>query len=480
MNPTTNARRALSHPLPCRLRHLGQRILTGVAALMVALAPAAAGRTASASPASPPPDAGVAAEAVAEQIALPDTTPGHCARDFFAAANDGTATAAERFEERWASAARQGARPKEQRIAGLAGLFATWHGIEARSVVASNSASIIVAVTTGAGEPLEIELRLDSAEPDRLQAIMIASFGDRVAPQPISAAERRQLIEDALAALRAGYVYPEVAEQMSTAVLAKLEQGDYDEIADDALLAQRLTADLRAVSHDKHLGVRVAPRQDGAELPESGPSRADMRRQNFAFRTAEILPDNIGYLKFNAFVDDDEAKATAAAALAFLAHCDALIVDLRENGGGSPEMIRFISSYLFDTPTHLNSMVDRSGRVIDEFWTLADVPGQRFPTDLPVYVLVSSYTFSGAEEFAYNLKNLKRAVIVGETTGGGAHPVRGERISDRIVVRVPFMRAMNPISGTNWEGVGVEPDVPTAAGVALERAQALAREAIRQ
>jgi C-terminal processing protease CtpA/Prc len=129
---------------------------------------------------------------------------------------------------------------------------------------------------------------------------------------------------------------------------------------------------------------------------------------------------------------------------------------------------------------HLNDMVDREGKVVEEFWTLKDVPGQRFRKGLPVFVLTSSRTFSGAEEFTYNLKNLERATIVGETTGGGAHPVRPERLDDRFIMMIPYMRAQNPVSKTNWEGTGVEPDVKTTAGEALEKAQALAREAIER
>src|SRR5262249_6744024 len=150
--------------------------------------------------------------------------------------------------------------------------------------------------------------------------------------------------------------------------------------------------------------------------------------------------------------------------------CDAIVFDLRQNGGGSPEMIRFLTSYLFEAPTHLNDMVDREGKTVEEWWTTKDVPGRRPKTDVPVYVLTSQRTFSGAEEFSYNLKNLKRATLVGETTGGGAHPVRGEQLNDRFAIRIPFMRACNPITKTNWEGTGVEPDVKVPAAEALDKA----------
>jgi C-terminal processing protease CtpA/Prc len=259
---------------------------------------------------------------------------------------------------------------------------------------------------------------------------------------------------------------------MADALRAALKEGDYDSIDKDRELARRLTDDLRAISHDRHLGVRPAP------PPASGEPRIGVpdgeARGNYAFRKAEVLGGNVGYIRLDGFVPGPEAERTAAAAMAFVAHCDALIFDLRQNGGGDPEMIRFLTSYLFDEPTHLNDMVDRDGKVVEEYWTLEDVPGERFGPKVPVFVLTSSYTFSGGEEFTYNLKNLKRATIVGETTGGGAHPVRGERVNDCFMVGVPYMRARNPISGTNWEGVGVEPDVAVPADEALDRALDLA------
>ena len=157
--------------------------------------------------------------------------------------------------------------------------------------------------------------------------------------------------------------------------------------------------------------------------------------------------------------------------MAFLANCDALIVDLRENGGGSPEMIQLLSSYFFSgEPRHLNSFYYRLDEKTEQYWTLPYVPGANLAeTDL--YVLTSSCTFSGAEEFTYNLKNMKRATIIGEATGGGAHPVRLEILNDHFVMRVPYARAVNPISKTNWEGTGIEPDVQVPAGRALDQAR---------
>jgi C-terminal processing protease CtpA/Prc len=175
------------------------------------------------------------------------------------------------------------------------------------------------------------------------------------------------------------------------------------------------------------------------------------------------------------FADPEICGPTAVAAMNFLANVDAIIIDLRENGGGDPKMIALVSTYLFSQPTHLNDLWERKGDTTQQYWTLPYVPGKRLDAK-PAYVLTSKQTFSGAEEFSYNLKNLKRATLVGETTGGGAHPVSGHRIDDHFMIGVPFARAINPISKTNWEGTGVEPDVKVAAAEALATAQKLATE----
>ena len=175
------------------------------------------------------------------------------------------------------------------------------------------------------------------------------------------------------------------------------------------------------------------------------------------------------------FADPKFCGPTAIAAMNFLANANAVIFDLRENGGGHPAMVALISSYLFCKPTHLNDLWERKDDKTEQYWTLSYVPGKRL-AEQSAYVLTSSRTFSAAEEFSYNLQQLDRASIVGETTGGGAHPVSGYRIDDRFQVMVPFARAINPISKTNWEGVGVKPDVEAPAAEALDKALQLARK----
>jgi len=159
----------------------------------------------------------------------------------------------------------------------------------------------------------------------------------------------------------------------------------------------------------------------------------------------------------------------------FLANVEAIVFDLRENGGGDPKMIAFLSSYLFAERTHLNDLWTRKGDITDQYWTDPYVPGKRLDGK-PAFVLTSKNTFSGGEEFTNNLKTLKRATIIGETTGGGAHPVSGHRVNEHFGIGVPFARAINPITHTNWEGTGVEPDVKVPAADALTTAQKLAAE----
>ena len=200
----------------------------------------------------------------------------------------------------------------------------------------------------------------------------------------------------------------------------------------------------------------------------------NLRRINFGFERLERLPGNIGYMDLRGFTPAEFGRETVAAAFNFLANTDSLIIDLRKNGGGDPEMVQLICSYLFEgQPVHLNSLYWREGNRTQEFWTLKDVPGKRY-AGKEVYVLTSGYTFSGAEEFSYNLKNLKRATIVGETTGGGAHPGGGHRLSQHFGAFIPTGRAINPITKTNWEGTGVEPDVKVAADLALKTAHVAA------
>jgi CubicO group peptidase (beta-lactamase class C family) len=292
----------------------------------------------------------------------------------------------------------------------------------------------------------------------------------------IDAAARAEAIEGALKALNESYVFPDVARRMEQAIRERAARKEYDGLTNAGDFARALSDHLQAVSRDKHLRVvPAAGSRFGAPPHQQGLLAA---KRNYGFEKVERMSGNIGYLDLRGFEASTEAQATATAAMNFLAHTDALIVDLRQNGGGSPHMIAFLSSYLFDKRTHLNDIYNRPNNSTQEFWTRESVPGKHYGNK-PVYVLTSNYTFSAAEEFTYNLKNLKRATIVGATTGGGAHPVQPRPLGRLFIITVPFARSINPITKTNWEGTGVKPDIETAPDKALKVAHLAALKAVQ-
>lgn len=307
---------------------------------------------------------------------------------------------------------------------------------------------------------------------------------------PLTRAHRAELVKDLSEALERVYVFPDVAEEMVELIQGKLQRGEYDSLDSLPAFTQALTADLQSVSRDKHLSVRPfqppPPRADGSAPDEVEVARRRLEQQrfdNFGFHELKRLEGNVGYLDLRGFQDAADAGDTAHAAMRFLSNSSALIVDLRNNGGGAPSMIQLLTSYLFDEPRHLNSFYVRQSDSTQQFWTQANVPGPKM-VDTPVFVLTSGGTFSAAEEFTYNLKNMERATIVGETTGGGAHPVE-PLVSDlgdghHAIAMLPSGRAINPITGTNWEGTGIEPHVRVPAAEALAAAHELALEAVAE
>jgi hypothetical protein len=302
-------------------------------------------------------------------------------------------------------------------------------------------------------------------------------------PLPIDAATCDAVIDAALKGLEEDYVFPETAAKMAQAVRRRQTDKEYTKVKTGQELAELLTKHLQEVSKDKHLRVlcstdKLPKRPEGkGPTPEMKERRRQMAAKvNAGFRKVERLGGNVGYLAFDGFMDPEAAEGPAAAAMNFLAGTDALIIDLRRNGGGSPAGVALLCSYLFDEkPVHLNSLYWRKGNRTEDFWTRKDLAGKRY-LGKDVYVLTSARTFSGAEEFAYNLQALKRATIVGETTGGGAHPGGARPIHDHFLMFIPTGRAINPITKTNWEGTGVKPDVAVDAEQALEKAHELAVE----
>ncbi len=348
-------------------------------------------------------------------------------------------------------------------------------------------------------------LDMAADEPFRVLARRFQPMGPNVvaATLRIDAATRARTIAGAVARLDTFYVFPDVARRVADTLRARLARGAYDADGNGIAFAMRLDDELAELTHDKHLhlmySVRPLPpappgpaagrpssdrssdrspgRSPGRSPEEAARERQRLDAMNCGFDRAEVLPGGVGYLKFDQFADPDLCGATASAAMTFLGGTRALILDLRDNGGGDPAMVAYIASYLFDRPTHLNDLWTRRTNTTEQFWTRDSVAGRRFGGTKPVYVLTSARTFSGGEEFTYDLQQLKRATVVGETTGGGAYPMSGHQIDDHFLIAVPFARPVNPVTHANWEGVGVVPDVTVRAADALAAAQQRVRAA---
>ncbi|MEO6036866.1 MAG: S41 family peptidase [Saprospiraceae bacterium] len=282
--------------------------------------------------------------------------------------------------------------------------------------------------------------------------------------------------------LNAAYVFPDVAQKTGEHLQQLLQAGQFDQYTDLSSFADALTREAQSIAKDKHLRIRPAPVR---EAPAATPERlledklADLsnRRAGMAgFRSVQRLDHNIGYFDLRGFAGLPAGKPVADQYMGLLDGVDALIIDLRKNGGGSPGMVQYLCSYFFDTPVHLNSLYWREGDRTEDFWTLDQVGGRKMP-DVPIFILTSNYTFSGAEEFCYNMQTRKRATLVGETTGGGANPGGVFPLNEALGVFIPTGRAINPVTKTNWEGTGVVPEVKTTAAAAYDKALELAAAA---
>jgi len=322
-----------------------------------------------------------------------------------------------------------------------------------------------------------LEFALEDADPGT-EPISLPDDGSLAAEQ----LSGRDIVTRALALLRENYVFPDQAERIAAEIGARLAAGDYDDL-DEIALTERLTEHLQAASEDKHLRVRLgggpSPRRNGPgprrESADPSRDRADRARlDNFGIRRIERLDGNIGYLDLQRVASPENAGPAVAAAMELVAGTSALIIDLRRNGGGSPDGVVLWCSYLFpEEPTHFNDIFDANTGETRQFWSYPYLPGSRY-LDRPVYVLTSSRTFSGGEDLCYTLQSLGRAEVIGETTGGGAHPTRPFRISAAVHIGITHARSISPVTGTNWQGTGVVPDTPTPADQAYDVAYAKA------
>jgi hypothetical protein len=304
----------------------------------------------------------------------------------------------------------------------------------------------------------------------------------------IDAGQKRQAVTELAKTLRARYCTAATAEKAAAFVERKLAEGGYDKLADAEAFAQALTADLQNVTKDKHLRFGVVappPRAPGAssakdrnEEAERAAQILEVRRSNYGLVKAEVLAGNVGYLEVRRFQSPDLAGDTIVASMQFLANADAIIVDLRNCHGGSALAMPIFAGYFLSRPTHLFDMEFRGDNYTDHYWTAPWLPGKRL-AEIPMYILTSAYTFSGAEGFAYRFKVLKRATIVGETTGGGANAGGIMDVAPFFRVWMPMGRPVDRDAASNWEGTGVLPDIKTSAREALAVAHFEALKAIK-
>jgi retinol-binding protein 3 len=302
----------------------------------------------------------------------------------------------------------------------------------------------------------------------------------------VSQAERITVVEAAANLLEKRYVFPELGARLADSLRLDLTRGDFSSFERPEELAAAVSQRIRILSEDGHLWLAVQPEVEGGPSadPSQGPGpdaaqalRLQRARENFGFPSVEILAGDVGYLELRQFMDPALSGETTTAAFSFLRNAEALVVDLRGSMGGSQAMVAFLASHLLEDGEriHLFDSYHRPSERTDQYWSESYLPAPRF-LERPVYILTAGRTFSAGEGLAYLLKHLGRATVVGETTGGGTHPGGFHRLNPRFIMFVAEARVTSPVTGDNWEGRGVEPNVTVSSEQALAKAHLLALE----
>ncbi|MBS1703759.1 MAG: S41 family peptidase [Armatimonadetes bacterium] len=296
----------------------------------------------------------------------------------------------------------------------------------------------------------------------------------------ITANDRKEVIDSLSKVMIERYVVKTKAEEVAKTIKANLASGAYDSLSDGKEFAAKLAADANAICRDAHFRIRYSDSVLPVRKDATEPSKSELdaqekfeRQVNYGFEEVKRLNGNVGYIHFRGFMDPQKAARAIQASMQFVQDTDALIFDIRDNGGGDPETVKNICSYLFDKPTHINDILFREGdKTRRQEYRTGKAKGSVYTK--PIYVLVSKRTGSGAEEFAYDLQTQKRATIIGENTWGGANPGGNVRLTDHFMAFIPGGMAQNPITKTNWEGVGVTPDVKCDPQNGLKEAHTMA------
>jgi tetratricopeptide (TPR) repeat protein len=299
----------------------------------------------------------------------------------------------------------------------------------------------------------------------------------------LTAAERIRTLQEIQILLKDNYIFPDIAQKCDSFLQRQIDEGAYPAISHPRAFIKQLNTDLVKIHHDRHLRVSfILP--EAQRFEQANPDLAlltralDRRRENYGIETLRIFPENIGYLELTAFEPLEMSRDYLTAALRVLENSAAMIIDLRHNSGGNLSTVQFLSSHFIEPPDLLFSYYWRRGDYLENFNVLQSIPGRRRP-DVPLFILIGPNTFSAAEEFAFSMQARQRALVIGERSGGGANPGFSFDLSPRFSIFIPTGRAVNPVTGSNWEGKGVTPDVPVVAGEALQTALERARPAAR-
>ncbi|VXB35447.1 S41 family peptidase [Massilia sp. 9I] len=311
-------------------------------------------------------------------------------------------------------------------------------------------------------------------------AVLAASLLSSTGLSAAAPIERELVIDEALALIKAQYVFPERYEAIEQSVRKHQQAGEYAAAASEEEFVKLVTTHLRDITHDGHMGLKYQPKVRDfrpAAFTITPAQREQERRENYGLNKVEVLPGNVGYLNVIQFHDVENARDTIAAAMAFLSNTDALIIDLRDNRGGNGESMQLLASYFFKDVLTLMELRFR-GQKPEQARTYAEVSGKRY-LDKPVYVLTSGRTFSAGEAFVHALQSRKRVTLVGATTRGAGNPNTMLPVRTDYLLSVPIGESVNPVTGSGWEGVGVKPDVAVADKAALGIVHRRALETLR-
>jgi len=318
-----------------------------------------------------------------------------------------------------------------------------------------------------------------------LACLMLVVLGKEIAARPQEMTQldtefRAEVVNQIVELITTQHVSPAVAKLCAEHIQSRHQSGAYAHITSPYDFASMLTRDLHSIQDDNHLRVEAGPGDpfiQGDSIEARRRMQETFRRENYGFHRIEFLDGMIGYLDLRSFAPTVVAGEVAVAAMRLLAETQAVIIDLRFNTGGSGDMVTLLASYFFDEPTHLCSFEMRGQETIRQAWTQAHLPGPRMATT-PLFILTSRRTGSAAEGFAYELKHLGRAMVIGETTSGGGHTCTTTRIANTFNVVVPSGRPVHPVTGTGWEADGVKPHLALPANLALSHARLEALKAL--